>query len=178
MGDLVGQMKYIMKCTLICFFIAALSGFSGCEEKNRTHSTISPRGEADKKIEELLGYLSNNDAVGIKSMFCEAINSVSFLDKQIKEALDFFEGKMISYVDIGPNVGKKTERGKITKLNIFVSTTEISTTADRIYEIRFSSYLINDEYPDRIGISEITIVDENEKECVIGDFYLVNPEKR
>ena len=37
-------------------------------------------------------------------------------------------------------------------------------------------YIVCEENQEKVGISEITITNEYGEECVIGDYYLVNPE--
>lgn len=60
--------------------------------KNMT--TVLYGSLGDKEIEEVLDYLSNNDAEGLKSMFCEIIKSSTNFDEQIQEALDFFKERL------------------------------------------------------------------------------------
>jgi hypothetical protein len=65
---------------------------SGCYPEN----FISDDVEGDKLAKELLTYLSEDDADGVKSMFCDRAKDFSELDQQIEEALEFFDGSVIT----------------------------------------------------------------------------------
>ena len=133
-----------------------------------------------EKSNELLSYLENNNAEGIKSMFCEIIRSTGQLDEQIEVALEFFEGEIISYDDLirTTNRSQSRERGIITLLSIRPYIKNVETTTDKVYEIWFNADIINVDNESRVGISELRIKDANNNECVIGDFYLVYPERK
>jgi len=133
--------------------------------------------------EKLLGFLSDKDADGLKSMFCPIILSLDDIDEQIQGALDFFEGEIISYDSIwglkgGGSNRLVRENREITRFDISPYLKNIETNAGRIYEIGYYSYVINSDYKNRIGVSEIFIRDEDGREFIIGDYYLVNPHKQ
>ena len=169
------MMKAIKYGFIFCL-IFVIVGFTSCEK------IISDNEEGNKRVKEIIGYLESNDAEGLKSLFCEKIQSSKDLDEQIQAALDFFEGEMISYDSKGilVNSGKASGYGngrRYSYYHISPRVKYIQTTAEKVYEIGFNADIINVDQPDRIGISELRIKDEDDNKCVIGDFYLANHEK-
>ena len=159
-------MKMIKKRFTIFVLIIVAFTIAGCSIKG----FISPDIEGEKKSKELLQYLSDDDAKGLKSMFCNKTKSSSKFDEQIQEVMGFFEGKITSKdPDIQTSSGSLRE-GKTNLLNISPYITGIVTDAKKTYTIRFSSYLINSEYEDKVGISELSIKSDDGKECIVGEY--------
>ena len=159
---LVG-VKLLKKIILIMMTISIITVASSCDK------FISPHAEGNEKCKELLDYLSDNDEEGLKSMFCETTSTSSSFDEQIKKAIGFFEGKATSYSTL---VGTETsvDDGKITKSSIAPYIQDIKTDAGKEYEIIFHSYLVNSEHEDTVGISLLTIILDDGKECIVGEF--------
>ena len=65
---------------------------SGCESER-----IDINSETKNQCEQILDYLSSNDSEGLKDLFCETVSSESDFDNQLSEALEFFDGSVISY---------------------------------------------------------------------------------
>ena len=159
-------MKMIKKGFII--FVLTIVAFTvvGCSIRGLT----SPNIEGEKKSKELLQYLNDDDAKGLKSMFCNKTKSSPELDKQIKEVMGFFEGKITSKdPDIQTSSGSLRE-GKTNLLDIGPYIKDIVTDAGKTYTIRFSSYLINSEDEDKVGISVLTIKSDDGKECIVGEY--------
>lgn len=124
-----------------------------------------------------MDYLSNQDSVGLKSMFCKTIISTDNFDEEIQQALNFFDGAVTSHGSIVGGIGGRvTESGKTIMYDISPHIKDIETDSGKLYDIRFYCWLVNVDYPDKIGFSKLQIISSDGDECIIGDFYLVNPE--
>lgn len=147
--------------------VLVIFSLTGCSLEGLTNPEI----QGEKKSKELLQYLSENDAEGLKSMFCAITQSSDAFDKQRQEAIDFFEGEITSdEPHILVNNGRAVDDGKTTRLDIAPHITGIETDASKTYEIIFSSYLINTEYEDKVGISELSIESDDGAKCVVGEY--------
>ncbi len=158
--------KYIL--LLIC----VISLFCGCG------MTIK---ESDRYIysTEILRCFDEKDTKGLKDMFCpKVLENIDNLDVQIENAMEFYEGKMISHGTITGGEGESVRDGIVTEKRISPRINDIETSAGEKYEILFYVWIICDEGEKRVGISEITITNETGEKCVIGDYYLVNPEMK
>jgi hypothetical protein len=162
------QLKKAIPFTIT--IILTIIAFTGCSCSRIGDLVIDIRGETDKS-EELLKYLSEDDVDGLKSMFCTAISVSSDFDGQIQAAMDFFDGKVVSYDSIqSGGVDKLIENGRTVRLAANPRITGIKADSDEEYEIKFYSYLINDARPDIVGISKLIIIkNSNGKECVVGE---------
>ena len=131
-----------------------------------------------QQAEDVFNYLKDKDAEGLKSLFCDKIiESSEDLDDQIKEAMDFFDGKIVSYEQISSGSGGSSNRnGKTVELSATPHIKGIITDTGEKYEVFFNTYIIYTDYEDRVGISQLTIKSDDGRKCVVGDFYKVNPE--
>ena len=66
-----------------------------------------------EQASEILRCFDEEDSEGLKSLFCEEIQNTHNLDEDIKNALDIYQGKTISYKIIGGTGGETDENGKI-----------------------------------------------------------------
>ena len=112
-------------------------------------------------------------------MFCPIIkDNIPELDEQIETAMEFYNGEMISYGSITGGEGETYDEGELVKKRISPRFHNVKTTTGDTYEILFFSWIANNSASNRMGISEIVITNDNGEECVIGDYYLVNPEMK
>ena len=148
---------------LLTLMIAIFSGCSNWE-------LINSEKRAKQKCEDILKYLESGDKEGLKNMFCNKILSTEDLDKQIEEAIDFFEGKTISYEAKTSSGRSSAENGEITRLKVSPSIEDIITDADKKYEIKFYLYIVCAEDKDKEGVSEISIRSDSGEECIIGEY--------
>ncbi|MDD3137762.1 MAG: DUF5104 domain-containing protein [Lachnospiraceae bacterium] len=121
---------------------------------------------------KLMGYLSDGDAESFKAMFCEKTQSTDNFDEQIQMAMDFFDGKIISWDDMILSGGEEesTRKGKTVIRYISPQINDIKTDTGKTYEILFYGYLVNAEHEDYVGISELHITADDGSECVVGEF--------
>ncbi|MDD3137764.1 MAG: DUF5104 domain-containing protein [Lachnospiraceae bacterium] len=126
---------------------------------------------AGAESKKLMGYLSDEDAESLKAMFCEKTQSTDNFDEQIKTAMDFFDGEIISWNEnIGGGEQKSTRKWKTVMHDISPYITDIKTDTGKTYEILFYDYLVNAEHEDFVGISELDITADDGSKCVVGEF--------
>lgn len=155
--------KTVYVIILITFFAAMLQGCSNGK-------FINSEKIAKENCEDILKYLEDGDKEGLKNMFCNKISSSEELDKQIGEAIDFFEGKTSSYDAKTSSGGTSYRDGEIVRLKVSPSIEDIITDADKKYEIKFYLYIVCAEDKDKEGISEISITSDSGEECIIGEY--------
>ena len=119
---------------------------------------------------DLIGYLENDDAEGIKSMLCDITKSSSDTEEEIEAALVFFDGKVTSRDEELTGSEESVTNGQIEYLIFSSYIGSIETDKNKTYEIKFYAQVVNTENPNKEGISEIIITDEGGNECIIGAF--------
>lgn len=113
---------------------------SGCESER-----IDINSETKNQCEQILDYLSSNDSEGLKDLFCETVSSESDFDNQLSEALEFFDGSVVSYDIRSTEANERIVDGKQSEIHISPHICDIKTDKDKTYSIRYYSYLINVE---------------------------------
>ncbi len=137
---------------------------------------VNTNVKAKKYCENIVTYLGEDDTSSLKNMFCETIVSQSDFDAKVQEAVDFFDGKSISYDITAIGSKESISRGKQSVLSLSASIQDVKTTAEKTYKIRFNSYLIYKDNKSYEGISEISIESDNGETYVLGDYYKVHNE--
>ena len=120
--------------------------------------------------EELLGYLENDDAEGIKGMLCEMTRESPTIDEEIEAALAFFEGEIISRDKELGSSEKSVRNGEIVYMSVNPAINNIKTDKEQIYRIKFYVQVVNAKSPEKEGVSEIVITNAEGEKCVIGEF--------
>ena len=142
--------------SVILLLIATMT-FSGCFSSGNKSDTAIGREQA----EEILRCLNEDDIEGLKSMFCKEISDTHNLDKEIAEAMEFFDGEADSYDKVLVGGGESIESGKVVDKHIWYNIKNIKCNTQKTYFIATSSYLLYNKKPDCIGITFITIFDED-----------------
>ena len=179
-------MKILIKSAIILILtalsLAALSscGFPWSRERSSGKRIVNTEVEQQKIAKSILKAFDEQDQEALKSLFCEKSQAIPELDEQIQAAMDFYEGKMVSYDDssIWTSDGQRREAGIITRVTTGGRIRYIETDAGKHYTIAFSNHLVNKDDPDKVGISKLRIMygdilDKNRsgEEVVVGEFY-------
>ncbi len=141
---------------IIVFLIAILSGCS----TNRSTVDVA---------RDVLYCFDNDDVESLKKLFCAAtLSTTDNLDTQIEEAFDFYEGKCVSYGFINSPSQKSVRNGKTVSLKNNPLISYIKTDSGKEYAIKVYMYCINVNYPEKVGISKISVYTyNNEYELVL-----------
>jgi hypothetical protein len=115
--------------------------------------------------------MKEKDVTTLKEMFCPYININHNLEDEIEKAFEFFDGEIVSDGDkhFLEEAGGTTENGKTITSRIQPEIRHIKTDSEKEYEIVFNEYLINGDNPDYIGITRITITNEDGVKYMIGE---------
>ena len=146
--------------------LLSTSLMSGCWNR----PFISSDTEGYKLSNELLGYLENDDAEGIKSMLCDITKSSPDTEEEIIAALEFFDGKVTSRDRELIGSQESVRKGETVYLSLSSYIKMVKQIRIKRYKIRFYAQVVNKENASKVGISKITITDEDGNECVIGEF--------
>ncbi|MGN0689200.1 MAG: DUF5104 domain-containing protein [Oscillospiraceae bacterium] len=148
----------------ICLLVPMVFLFASC-------SSVNVKTEVSKNSEEILRCFDEEDSEGLKALFCEEIQNTHNLDKEIAEAMKFFEGEIISYNDnFNGNDGVSISDGEILEQHFAPVIQEIETDAGVSYQITFHYYTIYKEDKQKVGITFIVIQNNDTQGVyIVGD---------
>lgn len=131
-------------------------------------------GPRHDQVDELVRCLNEHDEEGIMNLFCEGTKSSASIDfdQQISEAFDLFADRTISSYDWSTGVSQLSwEKGKKTweKTSVIIEKIELSDGSSEIEDIVFSTTLVDEENPNRVGLAWIKIITDEEEEYRIGE---------
>lgn len=155
------------KSLLYGFFMLTTIMLCGCN--------MNPTIAAKKECKNILEFLSNDDTEGLGNMFCNIIVNTYDFDEQVQGAVDFFEGKVVSYDITSTSYMESVRGGKQVDVHTSPYIENIETDTGEIYTISFYSYLICVKDRNREGISELLIKNSDGETYVLGDYDKVNP---
>lgn len=131
-------------------------------------------GPRHDQVDELVRCLNEQDEEGIMNLFCEETKSSASIDfdKQISEVFDLFADRTIASYDwrsggseLSWSKGKKTWE----RAGVFIEKIELSDGSSEIEDIVFSTTLVDEENPNRVGLAWIKIITDEEEEYRIGE---------
>lgn len=162
------RFKKFFRIILVCAVFSLTLG--GC---NTLSGNISPTDCCN----EIIRCLEEKDKESLKNIFCsKTLSGYSDLNDEIDKAMNFFEGQAVSYDNFQYPSGSKKENGKWVEYDFSPYMNNIKTDKNKTYNIKFYLITVYEAEPERVGVSEISITDENGEKCLIGDYYYVNPE--
>ena len=122
------------KIILIIMALLLLILHTGCR------SATDPGYE---QASEILRCFDEEDSEGLKALFCAEIQNTHNLDKEIAEAMEFFEGKVISYDDnFNGRSGQSVDDGEVTEKHFVPIIDDITTDSGVTYKITFYYYTL------------------------------------
>ncbi len=152
---------------ILCVILLIINMVSMCGCANGAPNEFK---EGKSLALEVLRCLDEEDTESLKSLFCEEVQSTHNLDEEIKEAMEYYDGKTVEYRNIQIGGGDSVRDGKIVKLDIVPVVRNVETDAQKKYNIAIHSYLIYEEKPSCVGITYINIIDkDNDMEFLIGE---------
>ena len=151
--------------TLLIIILLTITIFTGCEKPDYINTTEYNK----EKTIEILRCFDEEDAEGLKKLFCNKIKDTEELNQQILDAFVFFEGKTISYTQkYSSSESESLEAGKTVKLRVYPDIQNIKTDKGKSYRIDYYSLIIYEKDNNLVGISKILITNEIGNECIIG----------
>lgn len=133
---------------------------SGCFNSSGEYHT--PDEIAILQAKGIIICIQNKDSERLKSLFCEEIKNRDSIDSEIEKLFNFIDGEIISYDE--PYVSghsKSTTPEGIEMLGVGGNIYNIKTDTGKNYVLYFYSYHINKEDEDSVGVTIVTIFDED-----------------
>ena len=162
--------KYIT----ICVSLILIMTLSACDKYVNTHSSSQTQGQA------ILKCFEKKDKKTLKSIFSEKIRKRKEFDSEIDTALNFIDGKIVSYdPDTDGGSGDSIDDGKINYIRFYPHISDIKTDKEKKYSISGLYYVENGIEPDNIGLVALTIFDTtntknfdhtNDPQVIVGDY--------
>lgn len=87
--------------------------------------------EIKSQCEQILDCLGNDDSDGLKDLFCETISSESDFDNQLSEAMDFFDGNIVSYDIQSTGANERLVDGKQSEIHVSPHICDVITDANK-----------------------------------------------
>lgn len=147
-------MKKILSYIMILIVIVTLYG---CNYPN--YKTPSEIGQM--KNETIMEALKAKDKVKLKQVLAKALQSQVNIDEEINNLINFIDGNIISYDDIGiasPGRGSSDEKGLIYE--VYDGETEnIVTDKGKRYELEYFMYYVNRNHKDYEGVFQVILYD-------------------
>ena len=133
-------------------------------------SETSRQNEAGKsQANEIIRCLNNNDAAGLRKLFCKELTSKYTYEESISKAMNLYSGKCLSHKQIMVNGNYTSDKGVVKDSHINYTINDVKTDGGFHYTITVYSYLTYEENPDRVGVCYIKIVNkENGSVAEIG----------
>jgi Domain of unknown function (DUF5104) len=156
-----------MKKTVLVFLMILLALLvPACKPGYINQST-----ESHDQAVEILRCLDEEDAEGLKNMFCERIATTHDLEEEINSAFEFYQGKSTTFPDLSVGGGYWTVDGEYVDNHLEYSMRDIITGEDEQYDIYTHSYLIYKDDPTCVGITYLKIINtETDERIIIGEY--------
>jgi len=114
--------------------------------------------DGDECALKVMDCFINKDSETLKEMFCSKAKIRPDFDEQINEAFEFIDGNIISYDDYIASMDEVAyEEGKAVERYYVPIIDDIKTDKNRTYKIAIRLYTVFDEDEGRVGITSVTI---------------------
>ncbi len=150
---------------------------TGCKNNNG-ENLMSIGYRAQQINNEVMSCIENDNSEALKEMFCKKVlDAYPNIYDDIERFFEFIDGNIVSYKKpIYSEDGSKKD-GEWIKYRSDPQIYGIITDTNKEYNLIYYNILVCKDDPDRIGISEMVITEEDTNlSCKIGDVYLANPE--
>lgn len=128
---------------------------------------------AESTIETVLKCLDENDSQTLKELFSESVILKYDVDKQIEDAMTFYEGKSNSYDDVRNGIRRADFRkDHYVYKSIRTVMGNIITDNNKTYTIELEYILVDDKDETNIGLSKLFVrdfYDPIKNRCLVGD---------
>ncbi len=141
------------KLFCILILLALCLTLSGCS-----------KGPTPRQVgKDILYCFDNDDAEGLKALFCEAtLSRTANIDAQIENAFELYEGKSIDVGSINASSSKSIREGRTVKETASPLIPVYETDAGKEYVISATMTRVNKNHPDFVGVSVISLSIRND----------------
>lgn len=156
-------MKKLLSLSLICLLLV----LTKCNCSNDGY--IPPDEVARRQSETIINSVKAKDVKSIKEILCSNLQNRNGIEKEIKALCDFIDGNIISYeVSRGGVSSKKAGDYGPKILTLTGDIHDVKTDKGKTYLIAFSSYHINIENDDLIGVVSLGILEKSAYDSING----------
>lgn len=114
--------------------------------------------ETEKLAEQILAYLDSKDKESLKALFATQTAKDYDLDSQIDKVFEIYDGKSVSHnTRAGEPSSFHIDHGIYSYLAYNCTIEDIQTDNDKIFTIHIKNIIVDDETPDRVGLTKITL---------------------
>lgn len=148
---------------------------SGCIEVSVSPNNTK-KGSAEIKYEQLcedfIESLKSKDIEKMNALFCDDIKKSHDLSVEIPNMFNFINGYVVSYSDYTQSTreGDSYRQGTCIQHHVNVKFRQIKTDNNKTFQLSFYANLIDVDNPNKVGIEFIRIIDENEREYLVGEY--------
>lgn len=142
-----------------------LSSCNTIEYNPRYSNQSEDRVYNEETLKEILECFDNRDVETLKNMFSPYKQSEYDLEQQIEATFGHYEGISTSYegfFDYG-ELSEHIQDGVCIEKVIGAEMENIKTDKDRIYFISFGKCVVCDEMPEKLGVTQVVLSDENNR---------------
>ncbi len=146
--------KCLIVIPLLCCLFLSNCGFNDTASVDETNK--SPWIIARDTFYLVLECVENSNAIGISSLFCDAVPVEA---SEIQEILDLINGEIIDVETKGLVDGVKVSEGGRYTLYTYAASFIIYTDIGNEYMVNIAGCTANDDNPNEIGIERFRIYD-------------------
>ncbi|NLZ46438.1 MAG: DUF5104 domain-containing protein, partial [Clostridiales bacterium] len=157
------------KLFLIAITLIMCVGMSACTPvgnilskfENSSDKYITPDKQADNLTLQIFECFLDKDSEELKSLFSKNIQDSYEHDTEIQEAFNYIDGNIISYDKPDGEIQGESRRGEkgVTELIFGGKIRNIETDKGKVYSISFTSYAINKDDENNVGVLSIGVID-------------------
>lgn len=150
------RMKWEKILSYIMFLIVTVT-LCGCGDPNY----MTPEQIGQKQNETIIEALKAKDKEKLKKVLAKAMQNQENIDEEIYNLINFIDGNIISYDDIGlasPGEGSSDEQGLIYEV-YDGETQNIVTDTGKKYELEYFMYYVNRNHKDYEGVFQVWLED-------------------
>lgn len=141
-----------MKKILLVLCIGIVVCLSGCGNINKYRSD---QELSDEMLENIISSVEEKDVDQFINLFSkEAIDKAVNLENCVEEFMEFYQGNMKRYDGL-PSSNRASKYGRTVERNLRVHYTVVTDQEE--YAIAFDYCVIDEENPDRVGLTAIEI---------------------
>ncbi len=149
------KIKVVLCCIILCMNLGGC-GKPMSRGKQLARELGSEQQLADRMMEEIVAALDNGDVEALKSLFSkDALKEVEYMDEQIQDVLDFYQGKKQSF-EGDASSSTHTKYGEDIEKELKGHYTLI-TDAEQ-YMVAYQYEVVDKHNPDREGLLSMEIV--------------------
>ena len=146
---------------------------SGCIEVSlSSDNKESAEIKYEQLCEDFIGSLKSKDIEKMNTLFCDDIKKSHDLSVEILNMFNFIDGYVVSYSDYTQSTreGDSYRQGICIQHHVNVKFRQIKTDNNKTFQLSFYANLIDVDDPNKVGIEFIRIIDENEREYLVGEY--------